>query len=973
MIFSKWLQKKIGKGHRRENIPNESNTNTKRETIATPSPLLPKPLKGKHNIRVFISSTFQDMQEEREFLVKHIFPKLRKLCLERGVGLTEVDLRWGVTEEQAQKGNVLSICLHEIENCRPYFIGILGDRYGWVPESIPEDLINEQPWLKDYREKSITELEIAHGVIDKPQMAGRAFFYFRDPASSTSDKQGEPRDHDEKQRKLKNLIRQSGFPVTENYRDSKELGEKVFFDLKNTIDQEFPEIELNSLDLENLSHETFLESRIRVYVGRQEYLKQIDHYIKTEKNPFIVVGDSGSGKSALLANWIHAYRGKNPETFILFHFIGSSSESTSHYSLMLRIMGEIKKRYDLSDDIPSEKDAIKGLFPKWLSTVSAREKFILVLDGLNQLEDVDNALELGWLPETLPANVKLILSSVQDTILEALQNRPYKKILIGILNFEEREKFIIDYLKILYSKELSEELVRFIAGKEQTGNPLFLQALLEELRQFGAHETLQDCIENYLQADSPKELYDLILNRLEHDYETERPGAVCDVLSLIWAARRGLSEPEILSIANIPPLIWAPILLSLQDSLISRTGLINFSHSYLRQAVYNRYIRTETGRQLVRSKLIDYFKTADLDLRKIEELPWHLSKIRDWNGLGGILSDFDFFQTCWRINPYDVRRYWNLIEQESDLRVLNSFKPILCNPHKFAKYLYCSGELLFKLGYLKETRQVWQTIIRIGDGDVQLLKSFGYLGKLFEIDGSLHYALSLYEQKEKKAIELNSRKELVSALNNQAMIWIAFGKLDRALKILDRQERWAKSINDDFGLQLCLGNKATVFRDKGNTKKARELLIEKCNISKKNGFIDSYCSALNNIALLEKDLGNFEHALDTLKQVEAVYREIGSKTGLEMCLGNMANIYSAKGYYAEAMILHEEEEKLCREAGNKNGLQMCLGNKALIYVKHGNYPSALSLLNEQEQICQEIKSDSILWCRDLKARILSLY
>ena len=36
-------------------------------------------------IRVFVSSTFRDMQAERDHLVKIIFPHLRKLCAERGV------------------------------------------------------------------------------------------------------------------------------------------------------------------------------------------------------------------------------------------------------------------------------------------------------------------------------------------------------------------------------------------------------------------------------------------------------------------------------------------------------------------------------------------------------------------------------------------------------------------------------------------------------------------------------------------------------------------------------------------------------------------------------------------------------------------------------------------------------------------------------------------------------------------------
>ena len=84
----------------------------------------------RREIRVFISSTFRDMQEEREELVKQVFPQLRKLCEQRGVVWSDVDLRWGVTDEQKAEGHALPICLGEIERCWPYFIGLLGERYG---------------------------------------------------------------------------------------------------------------------------------------------------------------------------------------------------------------------------------------------------------------------------------------------------------------------------------------------------------------------------------------------------------------------------------------------------------------------------------------------------------------------------------------------------------------------------------------------------------------------------------------------------------------------------------------------------------------------------------------------------------------------------------------------------------------------------------------------------------------------------
>jgi hypothetical protein len=40
----------------------------------------------QREIRVFVSSTFRDMHEEREELVKQIFPQLRRLCVGRRYG-----------------------------------------------------------------------------------------------------------------------------------------------------------------------------------------------------------------------------------------------------------------------------------------------------------------------------------------------------------------------------------------------------------------------------------------------------------------------------------------------------------------------------------------------------------------------------------------------------------------------------------------------------------------------------------------------------------------------------------------------------------------------------------------------------------------------------------------------------------------------------------------------------------------------
>lgn len=65
-------------------------------------------------IRVFLSSTFRDFAEERDLLVRRVFPTLRSRLKDRFVKLVDVDLRWGITAEEAQKIPILPIRILDI-------------------------------------------------------------------------------------------------------------------------------------------------------------------------------------------------------------------------------------------------------------------------------------------------------------------------------------------------------------------------------------------------------------------------------------------------------------------------------------------------------------------------------------------------------------------------------------------------------------------------------------------------------------------------------------------------------------------------------------------------------------------------------------------------------------------------------------------------------------------------------------------
>lgn len=100
---------------------------------------------------------------------------------------------------QSGKG-ALEICLEEVDKAHGWFVVLLGQRYGWIPD---EYKISDNPkyqyvcrraareetlsavccrWIKNVEKgKSITELEIMHGVLNQKGPV-HAIALFRDPA-----------------------------------------------------------------------------------------------------------------------------------------------------------------------------------------------------------------------------------------------------------------------------------------------------------------------------------------------------------------------------------------------------------------------------------------------------------------------------------------------------------------------------------------------------------------------------------------------------------------------------------------------------------------------------------------------------------------------------------------------------------------------------------------------------------------------
>ena len=586
----------------------------------------------------------------------------------------------------------------------------------------------------------------------------------------------------------------------------------------------------------------------------------------------------------------------------------------------------------------------------------------MVLDALNQLDDRDGAPDLVWLPPHIPENVRMFLSTLPGRSLEEIKKRGWPVLTIEPLQPEERKQLIKEYLA-LFTKTLGKDNTERIASSEKCQNPLFLRVLLDELRQFGMHEGLGDQIKKYLKAPSIPALYELILKRCEQDYERERPALVRDAMSLLWAARRGLSEVELMELlgANGQPLpraYWSPLYLAIEQSFLSRGGLIGFAHDYLRQAVEDRYLSKEKEQRNSHIRLADYFEAQPAQSsRRLDELPWQLAQAKEWQRLYALLEDLEFFKSAWDFNPWDVKAYWTEVELDSPYRMLDAYRRVVDHPGQHQDHVWYVGTLLKDTGHLKEAFTLRSYLVeyyRKARDKVNLQVALGNQALILKARGDMDGAMALHKEEERICRELGNKDGLQRTLGNQANILYARGDLNGAMALHKQEEHICRELGNKYVLQISLGNQANILYVRGDLDGAMALHKEEERICRELGNKDGLQRTLGNQAQILNARGDMDGAMAFHKEEERICRELGNKDGLQRTLGNQAYFLHVRGDLDGAMALHKEEERICRELGNKDELQASLGNQALILKARGDMDGAMALHKEEERICREL-------------------
>lgn len=531
--------------------------------------------------RIFISSTFKDMQYERDVL-REVAAKLDAEAFKRGDGVSLCDLRSGVNtlelDSEAGAAKVLEVCLDEIDRCRPYMIVLLGNRYGWVPGRRQiERVLRGHGHVPNVGHLSVTALEIEYGALLNPDQMDRTMFYFREPDPSEPRNYGpESKSHAVRLAALKTRIASLGGRIR-SYRlswESPQCRPAGLTEFANLVEQDLREL------LQRDWREAGISSRIRraerIHMGlakslsaryperRALFQRCLDVISGGSIPAFAVQGGSGTGKTTLLGQLSGELERQGWD--VLPIFCGATMDSNDAKDVAKAIVRHCAPRTALPDGAADNWETWTQLLGEALAKRATNGRRLAVLvDGIDQLADDEGRAGLLFVPPVLPPGVRMVLSGL-DTFdftgrIPAIQ-------IAGL----DREELVRLFGSMANERgaELDRTVRCEIMKKRAIRNPLYLGLLrlrldLMDREDFTAAEVSGGGMEGIsnrqreIVKHCPESLAGLCTEMIGVAERLLKTKWVRFAMTSIAVSRHGLRESDMASIFKAEKLPWTPL------------------------------------------------------------------------------------------------------------------------------------------------------------------------------------------------------------------------------------------------------------------------------------------------------------------------------------------------------------------------------------------------------------------------------
>lgn len=557
---------------------------------------------------IFVSSTFNDMQQERDALQNIVANRINGIAKQYGDYISFCDLRWGVNTvelgEEAAAEKVLNVCLDEIDRSDPPMIVLLGERYGWIPDkktikSITDKKAFQLDGLEEL-EISVTALEIEYGSLQNDNKIKNTFFYFRKSSGNLSKEY--PLEDEIHQRKLQNLkeriIKLSQGHIREyticTEEDVDSFAEMVYEDLKNKFLPEWKQLDnVTQEKKEDIVQWNFAKHCSQRFSAHEKEMNSILNFTNNKNGLCLISGPEGCGKTTLISYVACIIKDKN--LFAKYIHIGLTLQTKTYYDFLCALFNCLKNELA---DIKEYGDNIELNIIDLLNCFSKQRKIVLFIDNIDFYGDAAEKM-------------LFFLKKISHYSVVIVTKMEYKKITglnveLGSINENDAKKTLKNYLK-LKGRELPEIVIKKILSKsgyqEQTyykkvkaTYPIHLVLLVESLLLFNFEDykvidelgsNMKAICDHQVRTIDKKssDWYAVAIDNINKVVETTNTPLLLNALKIISFTRKGLRMQDISALlgSSWNYLFFADLKNFFSEYIIVRNGNIcDFAYDYLR-------------------------------------------------------------------------------------------------------------------------------------------------------------------------------------------------------------------------------------------------------------------------------------------------------------------------------------------------------------------------------------------------------
>ena len=571
-----------------------------------------------------------------------------------------IDLRWGVDTTSVGTKDayrlVLEICLDEVERARPLFLGLVGGRYGDVPDPAQTKWVTERAGIVDSESLtglSVSAIEMGYGCLWEDAQIGGQVFLLRDLKGERDERWV---DHDPAPvTNLRSSIMSAenkGRCTVAQYETYLINGE-VDLTTVNTagVVRSFEDVAYELLlpavmhRAEELSNRgasertnslgLFQQDR-QIVAGRGKIMKSLVNKLQGGCK-VLLEGESGVGKSTLLlaVGSQVCHEGIPCATFVS----GLRSTDYNEVSAIRVLASQINKFLREPAHVPKEEERPQGLLKWWQSFLETAVQeighLVLLVDGLERIPQMKGSK--STILSVIPPNVSVLVTSASPGGSRWLGSLGFEFVSLEPLSQPAVREALESWARVSGGRTLPSSTLSILSSGERL--PIWVRMAVDWLVGLGADEFSQvdpqmnpgEAIANLLETESsklPNDATDLAASLLART--AARVGESTSEILLAWlsASRSGLLPADLAAMLsrfgghiNGGELAVARMRRALGSQLVAvdQTGRIAFSHSLVKNAA-SRYVTQETHRQIA-EHLINF---SLLDEVSCLDAIWHL-------------------------------------------------------------------------------------------------------------------------------------------------------------------------------------------------------------------------------------------------------------------------------------------------------------------------------------------------------------